>query len=406
MQLHLPTLLVALTAVMFTAACLTTFVGLTQRIYRGFWLWMAAQWLATAGLACTLWRESEPRLLPLTVLLVLQWPVVMLAGSRQFYIRTSFPTRPGTDWIVLGVAYLAWWSCYVSGAAQYPRTTVFSLGMVLVHAYAFWVGLHVREWRHSAPLRGLLGLLLLVVAVYAPRAVLGLGDWNGSAAALDHWIAPWTTLATTCGLLFALHLVMLLTNERTELGLQESQRQLRVLANTDMLTQVPNRRHFNDLAMQTLQLFAPERCAVMLFDIDHFKEINDTLGHAAGDEALRLVARSARETLRAQDVFGRLGGDEFIVLLPDTNVQDALHVADRIVLHVDAQREPGSSTELSLSFGVVQMHAGEAMDRAIRRADQALYEAKRQGRSRAVAASESDGEAVFTESRPLGLTTY
>lgn len=407
MLLHIPTLLTALFTVMLTAAGITTFVGLTQRVYRGFWYWVAAQWLACTGMAFQLLHDAAPQWQSLSILLLLQWPIMMLAGARRFYVRTSFPTNSVFDVIVIALAYLGWWTVQANGGTRSQLMSAFFAGMVIVHAYAFWVGLHVREWRHSAPLRGLLGLQLLIGVVYAPRALMGLlgSDPSGS---MDLVVAPWTLLLTTCCVLFSLYLVMLLTNERTERGLQDSQRQLRVLANIDMLTQVPNRRYFNDLASQSLQLNAAAESTLMVFDLDHFKDINDTQGHAAGDDALRLVARSARETLRARDVLGRLGGDEFIVLLPETTVADALHVADRIVLHVDAQRPPGpGSAGLSLSFGVVQMLADEALDRAVRRADQALEEAKRQGRSRAVAAGENaGGEPVFTETRPLGASVF
>ena len=111
-----------------------------------------------------------------------------------------------------------------------------------------------------------------------------------------------------------------------------------------------------------------------------------------------------RESLRAQDVAGRLGGDEFAVLLPETGVDDAMTVASRIVaLLADRQVAPNLAP-LSLSFGVVRLHPGEALDNALRRADQALYEAKRQGRSRAVAAFGQEARPVFGESRSLGLT--
>jgi len=143
-----------------------------------------------------------------------------------------------------------------------------------------------------------------------------------------------------------------------------------------------------------------------LFDIDHFKQVNDQFGHAAGDEALKLVAGSARKMLRSRDLLGRIGGDEFITLLPETSVNDALHVADRMVRHVDSERRALQQAPLSLSFGVVQVMPGESLPEATHRADQALYEAKRQGRSRAVAAEDDAGEAVFTTTRPFGLSTH
>jgi diguanylate cyclase (GGDEF)-like protein len=181
-------------------------------------------------------------------------------------------------------------------------------------------------------------------------------------------------------------------------------RRLRFLADMDVLTRVPNRRHFHELAGRTRSA-VPAGCALMMFDIDHFKRINDLLGHATGDEALRQVARCVRDSLRTQDVAGRLGGDEFAVLLPETTVHDAMAVASRIATRLDDRQVAPQLARLSLSFGVVQLHDGETVPEALRRADQALYEAKRQGRSRAVIAFGVEAQPVFSESRSLGLST-
>ena len=142
----------------------------------------------------------------------------------------------------------------------------------------------------------------------------------------------------------------------------------------------------------------------MVFNVDHFKQINDEAGHAGGDEALKLVASSARKILRSRDLVGRLGGDEFVAMLPNTTINDALHVADRMVRQVDQGRSSLQQKPLSLSFGVVQILAGESLPDATHRADQALQEAKRQGRGRAVAAEQAGAEGVFTTVRTLGIS--
>ena len=142
---------------------------------------------------------------------------------------------------------------------------------------------------------------------------------------------------------------------------------------------------------------------LLLFDIDHFKQINDRLGHPAGDRALCLVAGSVLEHLRTNDAAGRHGGDEFVLLLRRTTTEHGMGVAARIVAELQRRTRSTPLPPMSLSFGMVQLRAGEDIDAALRRADQALYEAKRQGRSRAVSASGDESRPVFSESKRLGL---
>jgi diguanylate cyclase len=210
-------------------------------------------------------------------------------------------------------------------------------------------------------------------------------------------------VAAVPGLLVMALVVITLAGERTERQLRESRRRLRTLANMDALTQVPNRRHFHELASRALQQDPQGSAVLLIFDVDHFKHINDTLGHAMGDRALCLVSAGLIEHLRAPDVAGRHGGDEFVLLLRRASTTAAMGVAARIVTAIQRRASAEDLPRLSLSFGMVQVTAGEGVDDAMRRADQALYEAKRQGRSRAVAARGNEAAPVFAESQRLGL---
>ena len=259
------------------------------------------------------------------------------------------------------------------------------------------------EFRSSSALKMLVALELVAATVQAMRLALTASGASDGMAGTPLMLASGLVIVVSS--LVMVYLALMLTNERTEGNLRALHRKLRFLADIDVLTRVPNRRHFHELASRTLAAGPATGCALMMFDIDHFKRINDLLGHATGDEALRQVARCVRDSLRTQDVAGRLGGDEFAVLLPGTGVQDAMAVAARIVGRLADRQVAPNLAPLSLSFGVVQMHAGEAVDDALRRADQALYEAKRQGRSRAVVASGLETGPVFGESRALGLNT-
>ncbi len=175
---------------------------------------------------------------------------------------------------------------------------------------------------------------------------------------------------------------------------------LKLAGLTDMLTGVHNRRYFESRCLEAV--IAARRSAeplvCMFLDVDRFKQLNDTLGHQAGDEVLRYVAKLIKVQLRGSDVVARYGGEEFVVLLPATSQAVGVEIAERIRRIVAAQSIPAagqSQIRVTVSIGVSLLRAaadtGEAADLAadmIARADKALYEAKEGGRNRVVAAAE------------------
>ena len=401
MTLHLPTLVIATLATMFMSSALMTLFGATQRVYRGFWWWTGAQWLGTAGVALQALRDTHPGLLPLSNLLVMQWPIVTLIGLRRFYPRQVLPVPAAADVVLLALAFLPWLAVWAASGDVAARIAAFGAGACILYLYSAAITLRLRAAHRSSALEALIAVQFAAAAVNALRAVqAGLA---GAAALAHDDSALLAAFASGMLAMAMVYLSLLLTHERTTLKLAESQRRLRTLAYTDMLTEVPNRRHFYQLATKSLALCEPGSAAVITFDIDHFKHINDTQGHSGGDEALRDVARCTRDALRANDVAGRIGGDEFAMLLPRTNLDEALAVVDRLSLQLDACRDVGSQQRLSLSFGIVMSREGEIIGDALRRADQALYEAKRQGRSCAVVAEGSANSPLFGESRAMGL---
>ncbi|MGE4551731.1 MAG: GGDEF domain-containing protein [Desulfovibrionaceae bacterium] len=167
----------------------------------------------------------------------------------------------------------------------------------------------------------------------------------------------------------------------------EANRRLAELASTDPLTGAMNRRRFFE-ALETefgrVRRYGGE-LSVVMFDLDHFKDVNDRFGHAAGDAVLVRMAELCRVNRRAADVFGRLGGEEFALLLPETGPAQAAAVAERIRCTVAAQALEASEGEvrITLSAGVAAYDPADPDGEALlRRADAALYEAKRQGRDR------------------------
>jgi diguanylate cyclase (GGDEF)-like protein/PAS domain S-box-containing protein len=166
------------------------------------------------------------------------------------------------------------------------------------------------------------------------------------------------------------------------------ERELERQAHIDMLTDLNNRRHFLELA--ELELARARRhnepLSLLMMDLDHFKQVNDRYGHHVGDAVLQKLAELCRHTFRAIDIVGRLGGEEFAALLPETPIEQALEVAERLRAAVDGAGvtvEGGAPVHFTISVGVAAFGAQEAtIEAALKRADAALYQAKNAGRNR------------------------
>lgn len=166
---------------------------------------------------------------------------------------------------------------------------------------------------------------------------------------------------------------------------------LDVLASTDPLTGLLNRRRFLELA-QAEQARAQRYgrpVAVLLVDLDHFKRVNDTHGHRMGDAVLRTAADVLTASRRTSDLAARFGGEELVLLLPETDLKGAVGLAERLRLALaGAQtRLDGADVRITASIGVASLRAGESLDSLLHRADQALYSAKRAGRDRVMVAA-------------------
>jgi two-component system, cell cycle response regulator len=179
---------------------------------------------------------------------------------------------------------------------------------------------------------------------------------------------------------------------------------LRYDSRLDALTSVLNRKAL-DTALYQLESDTGE-LSVVFIDVDYFKSINDTFGHSAGDRALAALGRLLGDHVRPNDVVGRYGGEEFLIVLRDASGEVARRVAERIRQSIAECAVPGLSRTITLSAGIACRAPGESLASVVARADYALYSAKRAGRDRVIAAAPASGAADASESfvtsvRPL-----
>lgn len=192
-------------------------------------------------------------------------------------------------------------------------------------------------------------------------------------------------------------------NQTLELQLVNSSQQVSELrksldnvkkeAMTDGLTSLYNRKafdkHIRDFAEDAASTGQP--LVLLMLDIDHFKNFNDTFGHQTGDQVLRLVARTLTDGVKGRDIAARYGGEEFAIILPDTPLQAGMKVGEALRRNIEGKEVVNKTSQkhlgqITLSIGVAEFKPGESVTDFIARADAALYEAKKQGRNRVVMA--------------------
>jgi diguanylate cyclase (GGDEF)-like protein len=258
----------------------------------------------------------------------------------------------------------------------------YSAGITLMCAATTWA---LRDFvrRPRDVTEGLIGWMMVAfVLAYAARTGLAMAH-GGAPSAAHAYGPPW--VLRLLGLLYGVTPVvmatLLLNVVNGRLAGQLAQR-----AMTDELTGALNRRalHAQAPALQAQAGAAGQTLALLVADLDHFKQVNDTHGHAAGDAVLRQVVGVLRAQLRRDALFTRVGGEEFVLLVPVRDAAAAWRVAERLRLAVAGQpvHVAGRLLRITTSIGLTLLAGGEPLDTALARADAALYQAKTAGRDR------------------------
>ncbi|WP_416307272.1 GGDEF domain-containing protein [Neptunicella sp. SCSIO 80796] len=178
-------------------------------------------------------------------------------------------------------------------------------------------------------------------------------------------------------------------NISLEAKIEERTRELKLQAYTDPLTNIKNRRAIlSDLEheIERSSRYAHD-CSILMLDVDYFKQINDNFGHQVGDDILVQIAQTLSSSCRKSDYVGRYGGEEFLIILCETGLQQACELAERIRANIEAM-QPDVNCSLTCSIGIASLKEDQDIQSLIKQADDAVYSAKRQGRNRLVCAEQ------------------
>jgi diguanylate cyclase (GGDEF)-like protein len=310
---------------------------------------------------------------PLGNVLLVHGGVAVWAGARS--LREVPPQR----WLFTGLPLLT----LVASALDNPATNTWSGGPVFLGAMSLTIGLASRElWRLEpgysrvrVPMAAAAGGLAVF---YFGRFAFFLLEGQDGPTFVTYFGSEVTTLVTMV-------LLVVVSFSMAALSSEQQTRALRMVATRDDLTGLLNRKAFVEIATEHLADPAVTRAtgALILADLDHFKAVNDTYGHAAGDVALQAFARACQDTVRTTDLAGRYGGEEFVLLIPGASADRAERIADAISQRLaDSARRDGPRMP-TVSYGIATYDAGTPdLDALVAAADAALYEAKSQGRNR------------------------
>lgn len=379
MILDLRTIYVVGATTCIILGCIQLFAFVTARLERWPLLWGLSSLLVGSGMALLTLRGIIPDFLSICVANTASWAgyLLLLASVRSF---AGLPARAALYFgAVAGAgALLFLW--------QEPEG--FTKRVILMSLLCSFCDLLIVREGVRLVRRERLQSAWILVGLFAPTAVLFLlrgwlaltGQLGSDLFSEKQAPLPWLAITATAFIIMRSNALMLLVTER-------DRNQLVFLAQHDPLTGAMNRSGLERALAKLGSTGArrPRRIAVLLIDIDHFKTLNDTRGHAAGDEILRLFADTARRELRRGDIVARHGGDEFALILPDMELHEGMRVAERLRLAFSAAAaEPGRGDKPpTLSIGVAEGNAvSQTLDALLRDADEALYRSKRMGRDR------------------------
>jgi diguanylate cyclase (GGDEF)-like protein len=388
-MLNVPTLWTAFVVNFLALGLIWAYVMRSYPAFAAARFWTASTFAAAIGAAIAMLRAPLDSLVPLWIggTMLVFAACLAAMGIKEFY---NEPMKWRGTALITGLTFAGMALFLFGYDSETMRVVIYSLGQSLPLALTLKLLMSKHEGRVSPGAR-LAGMVtIIILTIYTARAVSKL---FGGEVSFSHFNAPQSIMILALMFLsmawnfgFLLMAIDRLRNEVADLAL------------LDDLTGVRNRRHL--LQRLTEECARSERSreafALLVIDLDGFKTINDTHGHAAGDACLQHFTLMAQTRLRPGDMLARTGGDEFCVVLPASTLREGAMIARRIidVCREDAAACVGADVPISVSIGVAQWtrETGVFPDRLIAAADHALYVAKKEGRNR---------HAVYELSPPL-----
>lgn len=377
MTFDLPTLLTAGSFVAAVSGVFLIFAWMQTEEARGVLWWAAADLMLGASvpiMAVTPFVPGSPQIVVGITLLNLS-PAFIWASARA-------ANRQPVNIVAVGSAAIIWLFAMMTPA--FRESANLQIGLNLTLSSLFLFGGALEFWRGRKDRLTARWPLIVLLLLHAGSCAFGAADVllfeRGTTAALvvlNSWLA-FVHLETLAFVVGTSIFTVAMARERNEI-------MHRLAASTDALTGVATRRSFYERGEALMETLGEDpRLAIILFDLDRFKSINDTFGHAQGDKVLQHFGAAALSTVRGTDIVGRLGGEEFCVLLPGASVGAAYIAAERIraAFARDCEGCPDGKHRATVSAGVAAARPGTTLDSLLQTADLALYRAKLQGRDR------------------------
>lgn len=391
LSLDTRTLVIVLMGVSFIGSIAMLLVWSTQKTYPGFGLWAAGNAAAAVGFTLIILRGILPDLLTIVLAngLFLASPLCYFEGTRRFRGAGNYRAFSAVAILVmlLAMSYFRFVEDHIS-----IRIVIVSVVIGTVYGLTAWEFLRplpfvLRRTRWSLSiLFASYSLFLLIRACIVSTHMDPHDLFTPNTIGTGTFLLP-----ILLGMSWTLGFIIL-NSQRMEFDLKNAHKELQQIAMTDFLTGLVNNRHFFETGEREIQRARRynHSLSVLMLDIDYFKSVNDTHGHAGGDEVLKAIAVISKALLRETDTCGRLGGEEFAVLLPETDIEGAWAMAERLRSAIaNTPMTAGHATvKITISVGVAQSLPVDAcLEVTLRRADKALYEAKAAGRNCSVTAS-------------------